>query len=91
MVAPEGTVEVILDDEFTVKLADVPLKLTLDAPVKREPLIVTLVPDGPLVGEKLLIVGACDTVKLPELVPVPAGAVTAIVPLDAPEGTVAVI
>ena len=43
--------------DVTVKLAAVPLNVTAVAPVKFVPLIVTLVPTGPLVGVKLVIVG----------------------------------
>src|SRR5438876_6083075 len=50
--------------ELTVKLALVPLNVTAVAPVKAVPLIVTLVPTGPLVGVKLVIVGALTTVTL---------------------------
>ena len=42
-----------------MKLALTPLNVTAVAPVKFVPLIVTLVPTGPLVGVKLVIVGAC--------------------------------
>jgi len=56
-------------------------------------LIWTLVPTGPLVGAKLVIVGGLGglavTVKSPALLAVPLGVVTAIGPLVAPEGTVA--
>jgi len=53
-----------------VKLvAFTPPKVILVAPVKFSPLITTLVPTGPLVGEKLEIVGV--TRKLPLLVNVP--------------------
>ena len=77
---------------MTVKLvALVPLNLTEVAPVKFVPVITTLVPTGPLVGEKLVIVGDPITVKLLALVAVPPGVVTAITPVVAPEGTVAVI
>jgi hypothetical protein len=55
--APEGTVVVIDEDETTVKLALTPLNFTAVAPVKFAPLIVTLVPMAPLVGEKLEIPG----------------------------------
>ena len=41
-----------------------PLNVTVVAPVKFVPLIVTLVPTGPLVGVKLVIVGALTTVTL---------------------------
>jgi hypothetical protein len=53
--------------------------------------MVTTVPTGPDVGVKLLIPGAGITVKLVELVAVPATFVTAIVPLAVPAATVAVI
>jgi len=50
------------------------LNLTAVVPVKFVPLIVTLVPAGPLVGVKLVIVGALAvTVKLVAVVAVPAG------------------
>src|SRR5204863_3730373 len=77
---------------FTVnELAEVPLNFTAVAPVKPEPLIVTLVPTGPLVGEKELMLGATVTVKLVELVAVPPGVVTLIDPVVAPLGTEVVI
>jgi hypothetical protein len=72
-----------------VNEAKVPLNATDVAPVKLAPVIVTAVPTGPLVGEKLVIHG--PTVKLVALVAVPAGVVTLIGPVVAPEGTVAVI
>src|SRR5437667_990090 len=50
--------------EDTVKLALTPLNVTTVAPVKFVPLIVTMVPTGPLVGVKLVIVGAFITVTL---------------------------
>src|SRR5207249_749874 len=75
-----------------VKLALVPLTRTAMAPVKAVPLIVMLVPTGPLVGVKLVIVGALAvTVKLLLLVAVPPGVVTLSGPLVAPLGTVAAI
>jgi hypothetical protein len=78
--------------EVTVKLAALPLNVTAVAPVKAEPLIVTLVPTGPLAGVKLVIVGgsgALTTVKVVALVAVPSGVVTLSVPVVAPVGTVA--
>src|SRR5437667_6955909 len=71
VVAPVGTVAWIVVAEVTVKLALTPLNVTVVAPVKFVPLIVTLVPTGPLVGAKLVIVGAGTTVKLLALVAVP--------------------
>ena len=89
VLAPAGTVVVILVDESTVKTAGMPLNLTLVAPVKFAPRIVTRVPTGPLVGLKLVIRGA--TVKLDALVDVPPGPWTLIGPVVALSGTVAVI
>src|SRR5439155_605543 len=92
LVAPLGTVAAIEVAEFTVKLLLVPLNVTAVAPVKVVPLIVTLVPTGPLGGVKLVIVGALAvTVKLLALVAVPPGVVTLSGPLVAPLGTVAAI
>ena len=60
------------------------------APLKFVPLICTLVPTGPLVGAKLVIVGGLAvTVKLLALVAVPPPVVTPMGPVPAPEGTVA--
>jgi hypothetical protein len=99
-VAPEGTVAVILLEEFTVNEADVLLNVTEEVvkplPLKLVPLIVTDVPTGPEAGENELMVGVGTeppevTSKLVELVAVPPGVVTWIFPSVAPEGTVAVI
>ena len=76
--------------DVTVKAAAVPLNRTVDAPVKFVPLIVMLVPTGPLAGVKLVTVGAfAPTVKVLALVAVPPGVVTLSVPVVAPAGTVA--
>jgi len=72
-----------------VKLALTVLNVTAVAPVKFVPLIVMLVPTGPLVGVKLVMVGAGITVKLFVLVAVPPGVVTLRGPVVAPVGTVA--
>ena len=58
VVAPAGTVVVIRVSEFTLNVVDVTLNLTEVAPVKSEPVTLTSVPGGPLVGVKLLITGA---------------------------------
>ena len=58
LIAPAGTVAVIWVSELTVKVAEVPLKVTDVAPVKLEPVIVTLVPVVPFVGMKPVITGA---------------------------------
>ena len=52
------------------------LNFTRVAPVKLVPLIVTAAPITPLVGVKLLMVGACRTVNEATLVAVPPGMVT---------------
>ena len=71
-------------------VALVPLNVTAVAPVKLLPVIVTLVPTGPLAGVKLVIVGALAvTVNAVALVAVPPGVVTRMSPLVAPAGTVA--
>jgi hypothetical protein len=49
VVAPDGTVAVIKVLELTVKLAGVPLNVTLVAPVKLLPRILTVAPTLPLV------------------------------------------
>jgi len=72
-----------------VKPALTPLNATAVAPVKFVPLIVTLIPTGPLVGVKLVIVGGLTTVKLLALVAVPPAVVTLTGPVVAPVGTVA--
>ena len=75
--------------EFTVKVALTPLKATTVVPGKFAPLMVTLVPTGPLEGVKLVIVGGLITVKLLALVAVPPGVVTLMGPVVAPAGRVA--
>jgi hypothetical protein len=97
VVAPDGTVAVILVEEFTVNEAETLLNLTAVVenpdPEKFVPLIVTEVPTGPELGENELMVGfgGVVTSKLLELVAVPPGVVTRILPSVAPDGTVAVI
>jgi len=80
VVAPVGTVAVICVAELTVNdVAAVPLNDTPVAPVNPVPVIVTDVPTGPLVGEKLVTVGPeAPTVNEFVLVPVPDGVVTLI-------------
>jgi hypothetical protein len=74
-------------------MAETPWNVTLVAPVKSVPVIVTVVPTGPVVGEKEVIIGGAEavTVKLWELVAVPSGVVTPIGPVAAPEGTAVVV
>src|SRR5690349_20066092 len=87
--APVGTMAWIAASDCTVKVAPSPLNVTEVAPVRAEPLIVTLVPTGPLAGAKLAIVGGGTTVNAPVLVAVPPGVVTLSGPVLAPAGTVA--
>ena len=93
VVAPSGTLVLICVSEITVKVAAVPLNFTAVAPVKPVPVMVTEAFTNPLVGEKELIVGAAVdfTVKLAELLSLPEGVVTLILPVVAPAGTLAVI
>src|SRR5439155_9632550 len=65
VVAPVGTVSRIVVAEATVTAAaHTPLNVTAVAPVKFVPVIVTMVPSGPLVGVRLVIVGGITTVTL---------------------------
>jgi hypothetical protein len=95
-VAPTGTTAVTDVAEFTVTLtADVALNTTV-APQRFVPVIVTLVPTGPLVGVNDEIVGAsvAKTSKLSLAtsvdVPSPFVTLTLVAPVAAPHGTVAV-
>ncbi len=89
--APEGTAATTLLLLQLVALAAVPLKVTVLVPCvapKLVPVIVTDVPTGPEVGDKLVIVGAVVTVKLTPLLARPP-TVTTTLPVAAPEGTAA--
>src|SRR5689334_3622795 len=92
LVARLGTTAVSDVSETTLKrTAGVPLNSTAVVPVKPVPVMVTVVPTGPLSGVKLVMVGAGITVKLELLVAVPPGALTLIGPVVAVAGTVAEI
>ena len=67
------------------------MNFTAVAPVKFVPVSVTIVPIGPDEGVKLVIVGVGITVNELVLVAVPPEVVTAITPVVAPVGTVAVM
>src|SRR5438045_1995858 len=86
--APTGTVAVIWVGAWTVNTDGELLKLTLVAPAKLTPIMVTIVPTFPLAGEKPEMTGVVLTVKFNALVAVPAGVVTLIGPVAAPAGTV---
>lgn len=89
--AAPGTTTVISVGETTVKLAAETLpKLTDVVPLKFVPVIVTIVPGSPLVGENPVIVGAGTNVK-PASEATPPGVASETAP-DAPAGaTTAVI
>ena len=74
---------------MTVNVALAPLNATAVVPVKLVPLMLTLVPTGPLGGVKPVIAGGLITVKLTALMAVPPAVVTLIFPVVAPVGTVA--
>lgn len=70
-------------------VALMPPKVTFVAPVKLSPVIIRLVPTGPLVGEKLEIVGV--TRKATLLKSVRLGVTTLTLPVVTPHGTVVLI
>jgi len=89
LVAPLGTKVTMLVALQLVGVAAVPLKLTVlfpcDAP-KLLPVIVTEVPTGPAVGDRLVMLGGMITVKATPLLARPP-TVTTTFPLVAPLGT----
>jgi hypothetical protein len=88
VVAPAGTGATMLVADQLVGVAAVPLKRTVLAPCvapKFVPVIVTEVPTGPLVGDRLVTLGTV-TVKLSPLLANPP-TVTTMLPVVAPEGT----
>jgi hypothetical protein len=87
VLAPDGTVALMLVVLFTVYTASVPLNLTLVTAVKLLPVMLTLVPTGPVPGVKLLTVGAGITVNELPLLAEPAGLVTLTNPVVAVFGT----
>ena len=97
LVAVAGTLAVICVSDSTVYEAGTSLNVTAEAPVKADPVIVTMVPIGPDAGTNDEIDGGgtgggdCVTTKLASLVDDPPGVVTEIGPVVAPTGTVAVI
>ena len=90
VVVPGGTVAVSLVADFTLTVVlGTPLKVTLVAPVRPLPVMVTKVVMGPLVGVKLVILGS--TTKEVALVAVPPGVVTEMAPVEAAAGNLVVI
>lgn len=92
VVAPFGTDVEMWLASVTENAAVVPLNLTLVALIKFVPVIVTLIPDWPLVGEKLVIVGAAGalTVKLVAELAEPCDVTIVIFPVTALAGIVKV-
>jgi hypothetical protein len=96
VVAPDGTTAVMLLALQLEIVAVFPLKATLPLPwlgPKFDPAITTDAPTAPVLGVKLLMLGAAVTVKeTPLLVPPPLPlTVTTTFPVVAPLGTVAVM
>jgi hypothetical protein len=89
VVAAAGTVAVTWVLDATVNVAVVPWNFTAVAPVRPVPVMVTVVPTGPLAGVNPVMVGL--TTNEVVVVPVPLGVVTLIVPVVAVAGTAAVI
>ena len=75
----KGTVAVILVSELTVKVAAVPLKVRLVAPVKLFPLIATDEPAAPFTGEKPVITGGTKKLLVVVKVPTVIGPVVTLV------------
>jgi len=86
--APVGTMAVICEPEFTVKLALTPPKVTTVVPRKPPPVRVTWVPGGPLVGVELVMMGT--TLKIVLLVSVPELEVTVTWLVGPSAGTTAI-
>jgi hypothetical protein len=94
VIAPVGTVATIdVAVQFPIVVAVVPLNATVPVPCvvpKFVPVIVTNAPTAPVVGDKLVMLGAGTTVNDTPLLFTPP-AVTTTLPAVAPVGTVATI
>jgi hypothetical protein len=94
LVAPVGTVATIkVALQSLIVVAGVPLNATELEPwvkPKLEPVIDTDEPTGPVIGDKLVILGAATTVKFTPLL-VPTLVLTTTLPEVAPVGTLATI
>src|SRR5262249_39202069 len=89
VVAPAGTGTTMLVADQLVGVAGVPLKATVLFPCvarKLVPVIVTEVATGPVVGDRLVMLGGTSTVKLTPLL-ASAFTVTTTLPVVAPAGT----
>jgi hypothetical protein len=93
VVAPVGTGVTIVVALQLVGVAAVPLKVTVLLPwvaPKFAPVMVTEVPTGPEVGDRLVMLGGVKTVKVTPLLAIPL-TVTTTLPVVAPVGTGATI
>lgn len=91
VVAPAGTVVIIVEASEELTVADVLLNSKAVIVPKLVPEIVTETDTAPLDGVNPVIVGVGNTVKSPELVTVTPLVVTEILPVVAPGGTEVVI
>lgn len=90
VIAPAGTVAVIVPELLTVNVAALPPNETVVAPVKFVPVIVTPVPTAPIAGAKEVMAGVTVKRVVVTIAPLP-GVVTVMGPVVAPAGTVVVI
>src|SRR6476646_1333594 len=90
VLAPAGTVVVIVPELFTVNVAALPPNETAVAPVKFVPVIVTPDPIPPKFGAKELMAGVIVKRVVVTIAPLP-GVVMEIGPVVAPAGTDVVI
>jgi hypothetical protein len=90
VIAPAGSVAVIVPELLTVNVAALPPNETAVAPVKFVPVIVTPVPTAPIAGAKEVMAGVTVKRVVVTIAPLP-GVVTVMGPVVAPAGTVVVI
>jgi hypothetical protein len=92
VVAPEGTLVLMVVEVTLVIVAWTPLKKTVEVGPKFVPVIVTPVPTGPLVGVKSEIVGGGGTLTVRRVLPLiePDVAVMLVVPETTADATPAV-
>jgi hypothetical protein len=94
VVAPVGTVAVMLPPVQFVTVAVVPLNVTFPLPCddpKFDPAMTMAEPTAPVLGVRLVMLGAGVTVNVTPVVATPPAAVTITLPVVAPLGTVAVM
>ena len=94
VVAPSGTVVVMLVEEEELTTAVTPLKVMIllaGVVLKFDPVIMTVAVSAPLAGFRLVIVGVGNTLKLTPLIKVTPLTITEMGPVVAPAGTVVAI